>query len=157
MSYCAHCGANVSEEHAFCPYCGKIMDAKHKQHHTSGEPDRPSGWERYHHTQEDLFDPYDIAENKNYAVLAYLSVLVFIPLLQRGNSPYVRYHCNQGLILLIASVAVRLVSWVLPFLGGFIGWLGMAFVVICSIIGLSHAMAGRCTPVPWIGGLRILD
>ena len=51
-------------------------------------------------------------------VLSYLGILVFVPLIA-GNkqSPYVRFHTNQGLVLFIASVIVELLDgrWIWGF------------------------------------------
>ena len=52
----------------------------------------------------DAYDPADIKGNMAMAILAYISWLVLIPLLLVKNSRYVRYHCNQGLILAIIEI-----------------------------------------------------
>ena len=48
------------------------------------------------------FDPRDIEQNKLMAILAYLGILVIIPILAAKESKFARFHSNQGLILLIA-------------------------------------------------------
>ena len=45
--------------------------------------------------------------SKLYACLSYLSILIIIPALVPGKDSFVRFHLNQGLILLIAK-SVRL-------------------------------------------------
>ena len=109
------------------------------------------------------FDPADVRENLAMSILAYLSVLVLIPLFLAKNSKFARYHCNQGLILAIVEV----VCWiVLGILGGLplIGWifrlangiLGILFL-IPSIIGIVNVVNGRAKALPVIGSFRILN
>ena len=50
------------------------------------------------------FDPADVQSNKVMGVLAYLSWLVLIPLFAARNSPFARFHCNQGIVLALAEV-----------------------------------------------------
>ena len=109
------------------------------------------------------FDPADVRGNLAMSILAYLSVLVLIPLFLAKNSRFARYHCNQGLILMIVEV----VCWiVLGILGGlpFIGWifrlvncvLGVLFLIL-SIIGIVNVVNGRAKALPVIGSFRILN
>lgn len=42
------------------------------------------------------FEQEDINQNKVMAVLAYIGILVLVPLLAAPNSKYARYHVNQG-------------------------------------------------------------
>ena len=43
----------------------------------------------------------DIKKNKGMALLAYLSVLVVIPMVFGQHSKFVRHHLNQGLLLFV--------------------------------------------------------
>ena len=47
----------------------------------------------------DSFHPQDIAQNKAMAILAYLGILVLIPIFAAKNSAFAKFHANQGLIL----------------------------------------------------------
>ena len=106
------------------------------------------------------FDPQDVQENKVMAVLAYSSRLIRIPLFARRNSPFVRFHCNQGLILVIAGVAITIVrSIVVNAIGvniGFVFSLLSLAVFVFSIIGIVNAAQGQAKELPLIGSLRIL-
>ncbi len=108
------------------------------------------------------FDPADVRQNKAVAILAYLSVLVLIPLFLAKSSKFVRFHCNQGLILAILEV----VCWiVLGTLGGLplLGWifrlaggvLGVAFLLL-SILGIVNVVGERAKELPVVGGFRVL-
>ncbi len=94
----------------------------------------------------------DVASHKGMSVLAYLSILLLIPLLAAKDSPYARFHVNQGLVLLIAELVFRLigkaVSW--------IGTLGGIFCFVLMIIGIVNAARGKFKELPLIGKIRIL-
>ena len=116
------------------------------------------------------YAPDDIQNNKGMAILAYLSWLVLIPLFAAKNSPFARYHTNQGLILfllgLVWGVATKIVTLLLgwiPILGVVIGiLLGIAsfvvgiFSVVCLVLGIVNAAQGKAKELPIIGGIRIL-
>ena len=110
----------------------------------------------------DAYDPADIKGNMAMAILAYISWLVLIPLLLVKNSRYVRYHCNQGLILAIIEIICWVVLGVLDGLP-LIGWifklanglLGIVFLIF-SIIGIVNVVNGRAKELPVIGNLRVL-
>ena len=98
------------------------------------------------------FDPNDVKANKVYAVLAYFSILVLIPLLAAKDSPYARYHSNQGLILLI----VQVISIILGRIVGFLGTIGGLITFILFIIGIVNAAQGRAKELPVVGKFRLL-
>jgi hypothetical protein len=52
----------------------------------------------------------DAANNKGMAVLSYLGALVLIPLFARKDSPFARFHINQGLVLMFAEMILSLVK-----------------------------------------------
>ncbi len=98
------------------------------------------------------FDVDDVKNNKGMAVLAYLGILVLIPIFARKDSPFARYHSNQGLILLICWVIVailRRIWWLLGTVGGLIGF-------ILFIIGIVNAANGRAKELPVVGKFRLL-
>ena len=83
------------------------------------------------------------------AVLAYLGILVLIPLLVEPakNSPFVRFHANQGLILLIVGLLSAI-----PVLGCVVG----VFCLVLTIMGIINAVNGRMKELPLIGRFRLL-
>lgn len=100
-------------------------------------------------------NPADVAKNKGIAIAAY--ILFFLPLLAAKESPFARYHANQGLMLLIFSVVVNVVGWVVPFLGWFvIGPIGNLLVLIFFILGVINAAQGNMKPLPVIGGFQLI-
>jgi len=154
MAYCAHCGSDIANDCNFCPYCGRSVAPGNP--YGNNNESAGSGWDRFKTHQDIGFHPRDIAENRYMAALAYLSVLVLIPLFLRGQSPYVRYHCNQGLSLLIVSIAITVAGKIIPFVGGIISALGGIFVLICMVIGILNALNGKASPLPVVGNVNFI-
>ena len=108
------------------------------------------------------FDQNDIQQNKAMGILAYLSWLVLIPLFAAKESKFARFHCNQGLVLAIAEIAIWVVCSILgriPFIGWLFvvieGLLGVVFLVF-AILGIINAAKGQAKELPIIGKFRIL-
>lgn len=114
------------------------------------------------------FDPNDIEQNKVLALFAYLELLFLIPLLAAPNSPYARFHTNQGLVLFLTSIVLGIVmvvvSVLLTLIGGLAG-IAIAGVVngliglcifIFVILGIVNAVTGKAKELPVIGKIRIL-
>lgn len=102
------------------------------------------------------YDPEDIKANKIYAVLAYIGILVLIPLFLAGDSKFARFHTNQGFTLFLCS----LVCWILGFIKlGLIkfiaGILGFC-VLVYAIIGIVNVVKGRAKELPGIGNFTFL-
>jgi uncharacterized membrane protein len=114
---------------------------------------------------EELFDNEDIQQNKTMAGLAY--ILFFLPLIVCKDSRFGRFHSNQGLLLLILSVAgyivISLLTTVLATitwrLFGFISLLyslyGL-FILAIAIYGLVNGLNGKAKELPVIGKYRII-
>ncbi|MDR2373380.1 MAG: hypothetical protein LBD77_04635 [Bifidobacteriaceae bacterium] len=115
-------------------------------------------------------DP-DIQQNKVYAVLSYIGILVLVPILAAKESRFARFHANQGLLLLIGEVAYAIIysiisaivaatfSWSAAALASLIlfvlGLVSLVFPVF-SIIGIVNAAQGKPKALPLIGNIRIL-
>ncbi len=101
-------------------------------------------------------DAADVDKNKVFGILAYLWILWLVPLLAAKESPFARYHTNQGIILFLTGIGAWVVNFILVFIP-IIGWLIMLCVWVCMIalwlIGLIHAIKGECKPLPVIGNL----
>ncbi len=151
MSFCNKCGTKITEGSKFCSKCGTEVGA------TAGQE----------HRQESMtFDQNDIEKNKAMAVLAYLGILVLVPIFAAKDSPFARFHANQGLILCISAIAygilysilstfILFISWRLYFLVSILGFVGIIFLVLC-IIGIINAVNGQAKELPVIGKFQIL-
>ncbi len=98
------------------------------------------------------FRSEDIAQNKAMSILAYLGILAVIPLFAAKDSPFARYHTNQGLVLLVCEFAV----WILGKIFSFLGTVGGILAFILAVIGVINALNGRAKELPVIGKVRLL-
>ena len=108
----------------------------------------------------------DVQNNKAMGILSYLGILVLIPILAAKESPFARYHANQGLVLLLCEVGFSVASMILSVIFAFLGplallwtlvsWLvSLAFLALL-ILGIVNAAQGLCKDLPLIGRIRIL-
>ncbi len=98
----------------------------------------------------------DVEKYKGYAIIAY--ILFFIPLLIDGakDSPFVRFHVNQGCLLFIAYAITIIIGWI-PIIGWIIApILGLA-TFIFFLIGVIRAAQGKTEPLPIIGNTTIIN
>ena len=118
--------------------------------------------EMRHMTKDKLtFELTDVIANKDMAALGY--VLFFLPLITCRDSRIGRFCANQGLLLLLAYVAARIVlgmfSWLLIF--DFIYELAVSLLGI-SALALGVFMAWRLrkhdeiTRLPFIGKYTLI-
>lgn len=97
----------------------------------------------------------DAQENKVMGILAYIGILVLIPLLTAKESEFAQYHAKQGLNLFIIGIAnsifinIPIIGWI----GGSVIALGL-FVI--AIIGIINAANGEMKELPIIGGIQII-
>lgn len=166
MPFCEKCGAKMEEEAKFCPSCGAGVNGQQSQY---SQQNTQSGnfqetINKYMQTEDNTseFEQEDINQNKVMAVLAYIGILVLVPLLAAPNSKYARYHVNQGLLLFIAEICLGVVMGIfiwIPVLNIIIGILGgivsLLFFVF-AIIGIVNACQGKAKGLPILGKFKIL-
>lgn len=101
--------------------------------------------------------PQGSSSNIGMAILAYIGILVIIPLVTNKDDQFVKFHSKQGLVLLIIEIVIWAFSsffFMVPFLGFFIGqlfWLVWLGVVALIIIGIMNAANGQMKELPIIG------
>lgn len=149
MAFCRQCGTQIDDGVAFCTSCGAKID----------ENQNSSGQYQYN-AQANQYQNYnpqanDVEENKLISILCYFGILFLIPYLVKPDSPFVKFHSNQGLVLLIASVALGVVSRI-PYLGWLVGAVGGIFVFVCFIMGIINVCNGATKELPLIGKIQIL-
>lgn len=110
-----------------------------------------------------IYSKEDIDRTKSLAWLSYLGILFLIPMLINKDSPYTKFHVNQGIVLCIAdaviSAAAKVSEWIfIPFVGTILGVAagaaGLALFIF-AIIGIVNALSGKAQPLPLIGGIQI--
>ena len=112
MRYCVKCGRQVEDSMNFCPSCGAQIP-KEETHHTY---EYGNGQYTQNQTEQRNFREQTVKEegtDRVLAVLAYLGLLVFVPILSGSKSEFVRFHANQGLVLFICSVLWNALDWIL--------------------------------------------
>ena len=92
----------------------------------------------------------DVKDNKGMAMIAYLGILCFVPLLLKKDSVFAQYHGKQGLVLLIGWVAVNLL-YLVPILGWMLMPVGQVLGLILTIVGMVNVWHGDMKELPWIG------
>ena len=170
MAFCGKCGAQVNEGVKFCPSCGASTEIPKEEttQQTGQQTDFSAKIAGLNNTADNTaqFDAQDIQNNKAMAILAYIGILVLIPLFAAKESKFARYHTNQGLVLCIAEIAYGIaygilssimlaISWRLYSLVSIIGLIGLVFLVLL-IIGIMNAANGRAKELPIIGKFKIL-
>jgi uncharacterized membrane protein len=112
----------------------------------------------------------DADQNKIFGILAYVPIPLplfwLIPFIAAKESPFARYHANQGLVLCVGWLAIAIfnfaVSLVLGMLPSFLSFLSAALGLLylaplaLAIYGIVNAAAGKCVPLPVIGGIKLL-
>ncbi len=156
MAFCGNCGTKVDEGVKFCPGCGKAMTADpapEQQAQVQQETDQEKT--QAQNSSPETFEAADVEANKIMAFLAY--ILFLIPLLAAKESPYAKFHTNQGLMLFIAMMAVSVVGGIIPILGWFVILpVGSLLVTVLGIIGIINALTGKAKELPIIGKFKIL-
>jgi len=110
----------------------------------------------------------DAEKNKVFGILAYIWLLFLVPLLAAKDSPFAKYHANQGLVLFIVwvviAIALNIVSLILAmilptslsFLLTAVFGLVYLGLLILMILGIINAAGGKCVPLPLIGGIKLI-
>lgn len=108
------------------------------------------------------FSPADVNQTKSLAWMSYLGVLFFVPLLVYQQSPYTKFHVNQGLVLFIVEVGSGILQRVFHFIplvrifsGLALGIVGI-FTLVFSIMGIIYAAQGQARELPLVGQIHII-
>ncbi|HHZ02491.1 MAG TPA: hypothetical protein GX396_06090 [Tissierellia bacterium] len=104
--------------------------------------------------QEVEFTQEDIEKNKTMAGLAY--ILFFLPLIVCPDSSYAKFHANQGLLLLIVSIAGNIILGMIPIIGWILLPLFGIVILVFAIMGLVNGLGGKAKRLPLIGKYTIL-
>lgn len=155
---CKHCGAAIDAFSRECPYCGMAVTG------TTGN----SAQDFINKTARTVNDATkrvdqvmgdEAGQNKVYGVLCYLGILWVISFFLRREVKFVRFHLNQGLVLMICNVATSLITSILssanvPFAEG-LGILNLVWFIF-EIMGIVHAIKGEEKELPIIGQFKIM-
>ncbi len=144
MMFCKNCGAHLEDGARFCATCGSPTDGS-----------AAGGIRTNDHTAE--FDNVDIAETKFLSLFCYFGILgIVLAAILKPHSKFIRFHANQGLLLMVLSFASGIVC-IIPVLGWIAGIIGAIFVFVCMIIGIVNSCCGKAKELPIIGRFRIFS
>ena len=87
-------------------------------------------------------------DTKTTGIVAYLTWIGLLIAFLAGDKEGAKFHINQGLVLLLAS----LVCGIIPFLG----WAAEIFVFVCWIIAFIGAVQGQEKEMPLLGKIKII-
>ncbi len=159
MTYCSKCATTLEDGLKFCPACGEAVATKPAASSvdtaSSNEDAVGERLKLLNDTKDESegFDKSDIEKNKIMAVLAYIVFL--IPLIAAKESPFARFHTNQGLLLVIAAVILSVIA-AIPVIGWIIAPVIGIAVTVLAVIGILNALNGKAKELPLIGKFRIL-
>ena len=108
------------------------------------------------------FTQEDIQQNKTVPALAYL--IFFLPMLAAKDSPFAKFHGNQGLLLFLASLGVSVASNLLAVILWFLApviWalasLAALGIFILGILAIVNTLNGKADPLPFIGHINLIN
>lgn len=87
----------------------------------------------------------DAKENRDIAAISYVWALGVFVFLWKKDSPFVRFHAKQGIVLFILT----LLFWYVPYVGRFFELLILALCVL----GFFNAAQGQWKELPLIGDM----
>ncbi len=113
------------------------------------------------------FKEEDIENNKGISCFAYLGFLFVMPLFAASDSPFARFHANQGLVLmidqmilivliLIAHLLAPVVPSVFPIVRTLLLLILYVFSIFSIVFGIVNTLKGKAKELPLIGGTKIL-
>jgi uncharacterized membrane protein len=187
MPFCTNCGNKYNQGTRFCPSCGAPtgeaasasepkQQSYQQQSYQQQSYQQPNYQQNYQANQQQSYQQpayqapagSDVQENKVMGILAYLSFLVLIPLFAAKESPFARFHTNQGLVLaigeigtiiacsILSAIFIALYAWVLAVIIDVIMWLLLVGFTVFAVLGLVSACRGQMKPLPIFGNIKIL-
>lgn len=91
----------------------------------------------------------EVQEGKLFALLAYISILCFVPLLLKRDNRFAYFHAKQGLILFLGEVLAAILS-VIPFFGLIIKAVALAVFSLVSVVGIVQVLMGQYWKMPYV-------
>lgn len=181
MKFCSNCGKQLNDEAMFCSGCGAKQDAAPQPQQPVYNNNTPPV-NNYNAAPVPPVQPVgdaDVQQNRGIAWLAYVGLLLLVPLFARKRSPYCQFHVKQGATLLAVEIAYQIVQAIFMgiigaatakrYFGYVIGyspvyyvfqWLfigGNVFLVVLSIIGIVKAATGKTEKLPLIGKIPFVE
>ncbi len=87
-------------------------------------------------------------DTKTTGIVAYLTWIGLLIAFLAGDKEGAKFHINQGLVLVLASIACGIIP--------FVGWAAEIFVFVCWIIAFVGAIQGEEKEMPLLGKIKII-
>lgn len=153
--HCTNCGKEIAGGVKFCDGCGTPVVSEQANAQTYTQPAQAQ------------YAPANKEEQENKVIFILAYILFFLPLVSCPGSKKGRFHANQGLLLLITSVAGGIVisilssvflsvSWTLWRLVSLLSWAWYIVIAVLVVIGMMNANKGEEKPLPVIGKFTII-
>lgn len=177
MAFCRNCGKQLSDDAAFCANCGTPVVAA-QNNAQQAAPQQGYAQPTAPVQPQFVSGDADAQENKVIAWLAYLGLLLLIPLFVKKNSEYCKYHVKQGATLFCCELAYSIVYAIImaiihaifdtrilfgltvhsPVCAIFSIIFGLAsiFFVVMIVIGIVNAATGKKNELPLLGKIPFI-
>jgi len=103
--------------------------------------------------------PISASDDATKAMVGYIGPLVIIPFMATNRTPFLTFHLNQSVNLIISSIAINIAVAIISALGIHIPMLStvisLAYLVL-MIMGILNAKNGLMKPLPVVGTLFTL-
>jgi len=101
--------------------------------------------------ETDYIPPHmDLQDDRLISAIGYLGILCLLPLLLKKDSAFAQHHGKQGLVILIAWLALW-VGNIIPILGQIVWTLGTIALLVLIILGMVNALQGKMWDLPILG------
>lgn len=101
----------------------------------------------------------ETAKKLIYSLCYLWGILFFLPLILYKEDKDAVMHANEGLVLLLFSVAGNVIFGILSVFGWIFGMLSgvySAVLLVLGIIGIVYVVTDKHEPLPLIGGIKLL-
>ena len=96
-------------------------------------------------------DAFRSEEGRMAAIMAYIPILCFIPLLNMRENKEAHFHARQGVLLFLIEVLA--VIFLIPGISNFVFKAVLIVAVALSVVGIYFALQGKNFKLPIIGDL----
>ncbi len=159
MAFCSKCGAVIEDNAKFCEACGAPVEPGTAQ----SDGAQQTVFDKFTDTEDttSTYSPDDIEKNKVMAILSYLGILVLIPIFAVKDSPYTKFHANQGLVLLIVEIGYSVITRIInSIIGVSLVWTLLSLVnllfLALAILGIVNAVNGKAKKLPIFGEISLI-
>ncbi|MFQ5499100.1 MAG: hypothetical protein ACE5FH_05475 [Candidatus Zixiibacteriota bacterium] len=96
-------------------------------------------------------DSFKTEEGRMAAIMSYIPVLCFVPLLNMKENPEARFHARQGMMLFLIELLALL--FLIDGVSAFVFKAILMAAVALSVVGVFFALKGKNYKLPVIGDL----